>query len=587
LCIEEAEYTLHNGGATRWFVTPDDAFTITDSDFTWAKVQATSPHGRLGTLTAVVSGTSITKSIQACVPTISGLATLCNEGSYELSIPNLPATWSFTTSNSGFEILPPFINVNSVTVRATCLNGQSATLRAMVNGVPIETTVRACGASISGPSWFCINGSYTLNAVGNQHRIEWTINPSDAAHSIRSVDYNRTILIRNPESNATSMILTAHVNGASVSSNTISLAPVIEGPDVICNSAQYTSCGYEGQVHWTVSSGFSLTVHSPTSVTVTANTPGITGTLQMATVGAPLQVVTFSKAIRSCPPPTISGSSKICRFSVYTLENAGNAQVGSWTIEPPSASFTIIPQSSTSVRISRNQMALNNTQDLTLIAKATNGSEIARRSIQVCPIILGPDIFCVLGTYELCSCMWLWHAPTHHYRPHKAVQWAVSSQFTIVYEDEDLIEVFGTFPPATASGGILVLTDFGEFYSRLIQSDCHNSTQQNFMASQMNYIVYPNPVSSTLHFQADASQFFRFFTNRGIATNILTNSILAATSGELLLFGMQGNLMLRQPISNLYEDFEINVSSIPNGMYVATVISGERVVYSQNIVVQH
>ncbi|MCL2682152.1 MAG: trypsin-like serine protease [Bacteroidales bacterium] len=84
---------------------------------------------------------------------ILGPATICNEATYTLSDSNLRATWSIS-QNSGFIITSSFINVNSVTVVATSLNGQPGTLMATVANEAYLRDINACRLSdifISGP----------------------------------------------------------------------------------------------------------------------------------------------------------------------------------------------------------------------------------------------------------------------------------------------------------------------------------------------------------------------------------------------------------------------------------------------------
>jgi len=95
VCTEvETEYTLHNAMATRWFVTPADAFTIVDYDFDWAIVKANQANGQTGTLTAVVSGVAVNRAIQACMPTLSGPTTITfpHNCTITIRVDNLPAS---------------------------------------------------------------------------------------------------------------------------------------------------------------------------------------------------------------------------------------------------------------------------------------------------------------------------------------------------------------------------------------------------------------------------------------------------------------------------------------------------------------
>jgi len=111
---------------------------------------------------------TITVGVTGTVPSISGPAEVCAEGTFRIANTNLSVTsWNITYNpNNTFTITSE--TPTSVTVRA-CPNGQQGTLSATVNGCRIDHTVRAClinqnTLSISGPSLIC---GPTVFRVGN------------------------------------------------------------------------------------------------------------------------------------------------------------------------------------------------------------------------------------------------------------------------------------------------------------------------------------------------------------------------------------------------------------------------------------
>jgi hypothetical protein len=93
------------------------------------------------------------------------------------------------------------------------------------------------------------------------------------------------------------------------------------------------------------------------------------------------------------------------------------------------------------------------------------------------------------------------------------------------------------------------------------------------------YIVHPNPVASTLHFRATEE--------RSILNPASQPATYNRVRGKVMILGQTGRLALMRDIPNLNEDFEVDVSSLPEGMYIVSVIQDGKVVYAQNIIVKH
>ncbi|MDR0436765.1 MAG: S8 family peptidase [Bacteroidales bacterium] len=82
------------------------------------------------------------------MPTIFGPDFICFSGDYTLDNNNLQvSSWKVEPDNL-FDVYP---DNNKVTVRAIAPHGKSATLSALVNGVTINKTIKACSVSINGP----------------------------------------------------------------------------------------------------------------------------------------------------------------------------------------------------------------------------------------------------------------------------------------------------------------------------------------------------------------------------------------------------------------------------------------------------
>jgi len=161
LCTEEVEYVLQNGMATRWFVTPEDAFTIVDYDFTWARVKAIFPGGQIGTLTAVVSGTSITRTIQACGPTLSGPTILCPGNTTNFNIQNFLNGADIRWTHGPGLAIQGANNQTTVRIRSTgggidvALPFETEELKGTIGGgfVPVESPDRSwVRATITSPA---------------------------------------------------------------------------------------------------------------------------------------------------------------------------------------------------------------------------------------------------------------------------------------------------------------------------------------------------------------------------------------------------------------------------------------------------
>ena len=88
IVCSSATYTLSRDTATSWSVT--SGFTIDSYTDTSATVTTLNVDGKTGTLTAIVNGTPITKSIQSCQASILGTNVLCLNTPYTYTLTDIP-----------------------------------------------------------------------------------------------------------------------------------------------------------------------------------------------------------------------------------------------------------------------------------------------------------------------------------------------------------------------------------------------------------------------------------------------------------------------------------------------------------------
>jgi hypothetical protein len=135
LSLDPEIYKLNYGQATHWSVTGN--FSIVSSNATSATVKATAYNGQSGTLTAVVNGITITKSIQACHLHINGPSHTCGS-TVTYSLANLPSgvtanqvVWSSNT-------LTPVGGNTGLSKTFTASGDGRAWVRAQINSVFVE-----------------------------------------------------------------------------------------------------------------------------------------------------------------------------------------------------------------------------------------------------------------------------------------------------------------------------------------------------------------------------------------------------------------------------------------------------------------
>ena len=160
-CTSPETYTLNSGSASSWSGTPTSLFQVLSSSSTAISIAATSTNGASGTLTAVVNGVNVTRTLQTCIPdiTISGPSTIgATDETYSLSSV-VPTVWSVTPA-SAFTIVASAYG--GALVRAKSYDGVSGMLSATVYGLTFTKAIQTCQTYISGPSDICSPQMYGL-----------------------------------------------------------------------------------------------------------------------------------------------------------------------------------------------------------------------------------------------------------------------------------------------------------------------------------------------------------------------------------------------------------------------------------------
>ncbi len=334
-------YTLEGGfEASDWNVTPGSVFRIIDFSPTSATVITTRRYIRSGTLTALINGISVTKTINTCLTYILGSDSACCDSYYPFEgIKGLPdkVSWS-VEPDSIFKITDTVAYVGAV-VKTIIPNGQTGILKAMFDGTSTKRTINACLASILGSDViYCldtmhINNTYNIN--GDCFRASsWTVEPPDV-FSIKSFDSN-SVTIEVLAINGQSGTLTAVINGITATKTISADSVYIAGADSVCCFDTYTINDSLKVSSWKVEPGsvFKITDSNSISAIVEriGGNVGQTGTLTAIVNGIPVK-----KIIRTCSDSisgSISGPEIVRLSSEYTVENLPRGVTVTWESGP-------------------------------------------------------------------------------------------------------------------------------------------------------------------------------------------------------------------------------------------------------------
>ena len=177
-------YSITTGLSASWSVS--SGFSVYPATGVSTTVTASSPNGQSGTVTAVVNGTTYTKSIEACSAYISGPDKICTTATYTLN----------GDQASYWQVAPPNLasilsyNATSVTVSANSNNGAFGSVVAILSGGGgiAKTVQTTCSKSNSNGYNFWIYP----NPVDDILYIEIDV---DAATQTSGIQSNKTKLV--------------------------------------------------------------------------------------------------------------------------------------------------------------------------------------------------------------------------------------------------------------------------------------------------------------------------------------------------------------------------------------------------------
>jgi len=604
-----------------WQVSPGFVIATEPNNVRYVIVWATHMNGQTGTLTATMgNGVVMEKTIQACydpwapgpisIVSLDETSTICGRVGFSLNHPSLDATWSvFPTS--GFEIVYQSLHSNHIKVTSTGL-AQVGVLSARVNGTTVASkNIWSCNVSITGPNTICGTADFFLSDT--TLRAVWSIPTGSGFSRVGHSFPNPTnyVSIRTSVLNGQSTTIQAHiVNDAGELVTTITRTiracsvSIVEGNVVCTAGATFSLSDANTQANWSISafSGFSIISQASDVNSVTVRPTRLDG--QSGTLWASVNGVTVSRTIRACNV-FILGEETFCGTTTFYLSDPNLR--ANWSI--PQGFVAVSPVNNVNyVRIDGNSNRRIGMLTATVGAGFVNGvwqqgipisKDITHDCFDLLAYIAGPPCFPICTRVQLYELVGARAVPGG---------WSVTPawNFEILNYSENTVCIA---PRAFGPGMIEVLTTCGNTIRlniqmcnlvlprsrRMLYEPIVEPAQVYLLAenayeepnaitieeyptkSYWSYIVFPNPVSSILHFQVDVSRMLWF-------ENI---AIRPPARGEVVLFNMQGQQVLRQAISNINEDFEIDVSMLSAGTYIVSVVYNGEAVHSQNIVVRH
>ena len=342
----------------------------------------------------------------------------------------------------------------------------------------------------------------------------------------------------------------------------------INGGDVICyNGSSVTLTNPPSQmstIYWEVTGPFSFS--SSSIVTKTSGNPitvyktsasGTTGTLS-ARSGSASNTVFISKAITTCPPPTISGFDLICASATYSISNLPSTITGSQVIWTCSSNLTL-QGGSTGLTKQFNKTSAGYGWVKASIAPLSN------LTLQKNVLVSYP-VGSEFHQTEAVSC-----GNTIHMEPYNAgvtnYRWAMMVGFSdyTLWNSTNSSWIWQNGPDLYAqlrNNGIWV------FYAYAI-TDCGESPSQNhefafnigLCRSSGISFAYPNPVSDILTVDLDS-------VTEGYAPEQSPSDaqrFKPDPAYDVRLYDGQGNLLRQQKAKGGTVQF--NVSSLPVGIH--------------------
>ena len=295
-----------------WTVTGPFSFSSSSPDPSTSvyppKVYKTTGSGSTGTLSVRiggVNGTIVASTIlSTCVTSISGPVLCYNSGSFSISNPP-SGTIYWTVDNNSYIVTssgnPTTVTYTGPYIGTTILSARTGS----TSGTVVATKyIDACNPVIDGSSTVCYSGNqFTLLNAPPSQTIYWSVDDPTIFNVNPSGNPTIVYRIGTGSSNVKLRARTGSTSGPLITD--LVLTPCASGPSIygyskICNSGSAVfSISTGASATWSVTSGFSLSTNSGTSITVTATTANQSGTLTAVVNG-----VTYYKSIQSLPIPS-------------------------------------------------------------------------------------------------------------------------------------------------------------------------------------------------------------------------------------------------------------------------------------------
>jgi hypothetical protein len=377
-----------------------------------------------------------------------------------------------------------------------------------------------------------------------------------------------------------------------------SVAPRISGPSTLCSSATYTLLNGSA-TSWSVTPPFSISASNATSVTVTIDLAHLNG--QVSSLTATVNGVPVSKGISACHP-YIDGDSYIeCKEKTYSISGIPTPYTVTWS---QSSGLTLMSGQGTSLATYKNTGAggfgtinaaiSHNGSTLNLSKSVSFENPTGINLCYVGPTEDGGWLvradFIGGNAYECWDYSWGWGASQGNIVP----CWSPPLIHPIIPipPDTSTFMQFSAPPPTFLWQPVPADPRYAVAYSQClvtctVTTTCGNTFTDDLLIDvpvpppYSNYSLYPNPASSTLHFEVNVTQ-------TQSATPQQTAKSAKSAKCEVQFFNTQtGGLTFKQTVLSFDTNFDIDLSSVPDGIYVLRLVRDGEIVQTQNIIVQH
>jgi hypothetical protein len=212
ICSTET-YSISTGQSATWSVSPYFTITPTNND-TSAIVTENSGIGATGTITAVVNGVTITKTITSCVPAINGPSTICASGTFSLNTGEA-AIWAVSPGGNNFTVSSSGSSVSTF-ITALAPNA-SGTVTAYYNGRTMILPIVSCSVlppAILGPDYVSSCAYGTTFSLSSGQAAFWSVNQPSLFTILSSNATSAVIKVNDSSSNGDLGVIIAVLSGA-------------------------------------------------------------------------------------------------------------------------------------------------------------------------------------------------------------------------------------------------------------------------------------------------------------------------------------------------------------------------------------